>query len=186
MIPPTSVPFILYFRPHLGAAIHAQAWVLRRCISTFNLIARKNCYPRDPDIPGSSREDLGSSSDGSLTDDGYDTSTSASTSPEGEDGEEEDDVEVDELVGPLSELEAAPTPTVKGIAPTGTVEEGVPTNTVEEVAPPTVEGIAPTLAEEEDVTTGAVEEVAPTDSDLSKDVEASSEEPECNFAAFIY
>lgn len=166
---------MFYFRAHLGAAIHAQAWVLRRCISTFNLIVRKNCYPRDPEIrrifkaldmeiPGSSREDLGSESDGSLTDYGDDASSSSSTVAEHGEGEEEEDPEVDELVEPLSTVEVTPTPE-EGMAPTGTVEEVVPTPT--------------------DVPAGTVEEVASTGGDGSKDVEASSEEPECNFAAFI-
>lgn len=177
--------FMFYFRPRLGAAIHAQAWVLRRCISTFNLIVRKNCFPRDPEIrrifkaldmeiPGSSREDLGSGSDGSLTDDGDDASSSSSIVGEG--GEEEDR-EVDGLVEPLSTVGVAPTPVEEDV-PSGTVEEDVPTGTVEEVAPTT-------HTVEEDVPTGTFQEVASTESDGSKDVEASSEEPMCNFAAFI-
>ena len=187
--------FMFCFRPHLGAAIHAQAWVLRRCISTFNLIVRKNCFPRDPEIrrifkaldmeiPGSSREDLGSGSDGSLTDDGDDASSSSSIVGEG--GEEEDP-EVDGLVEPLSTVGVAPTPApVEEDVPSGTVEEDVPTGTVEEDVPTgTVEEDVPTGTVEEDVPTGTFQEVASTESDGSKDVEASTEEPMCNFAAFI-
>ena len=136
------------------------------------------------EIPGSSREDLGSGSDGSLTDDGDDASSSSSIVGEG--GEEEDP-EVDGLVEPLSTVGVAPTPApVEEDVPSGTVEEDVPTGTVEEDVPTgTVEEDVPTGTVEEDVPTGTFQEVASTESDGSKDVEASTEEPMCNFAAFI-
>ena len=69
-----------------GPIIHAQSWVLRRCLSLFNLIVRKGCYPRDPEIrrlfkaldmevPGSSREDLDDGDDSGFTDDGEGSSS---------------------------------------------------------------------------------------------------------------
>lgn len=88
---------------NLGATIHAQAWVLRRCISIFNLICRKNNFPRDPEIrrifkaldfevPGSSKEDLGEDgeSDSDFTDEGQSTEDDGDIDEEGEEEEEEE------------------------------------------------------------------------------------------------
>ena len=99
-----------YFGMNLGATIHGQAWVLRRCISIFNLIARKNNFPRDPeirrifkaldfDVPGSSREDLGEDdvSDSDFTDEGLSSEDDGEIDEEDEEGEEEEE-EVDDCL----------------------------------------------------------------------------------------